>query len=31
MPVIARIDAGDFPPDQAGYDDLRLDRWTAAS
>jgi hypothetical protein len=29
--LIARIEAGDFPPDQGGYYDLRLDRWTAAS
>jgi hypothetical protein len=26
--VIARIEAGDFPPEQGGYYDLQLDRWT---
>jgi hypothetical protein len=29
--LIVRVEAGDFPPDQGGYYDLRLDRWTAAS
>jgi hypothetical protein len=26
--VIARIEAGDYPPEQGGYYDLRLDLWT---
>lgn len=29
--LIARIEAGHFPPEQGGYYDLRLDRWTAES
>jgi hypothetical protein len=27
--VIARIEAGQFPPGQGGYYDLRLDLWTS--